>query len=538
MNHKNTIAIILSLVLGISVPMINISATEISDDEPVSTEQIIEVQDPVEESDSDTVDVSYNDSQPGFELEEEPGYVIYNGKKYATGYEESDTEIIVQNPSEEVTDAQIENLSALPSELPSKFVPTDLPPLKDQSPYGTCWAFGSIAMAEMNLIRKGINPNPDLSELHLVYFTNNHVNDPLGGTKNDVKHSAESEYPDFLNLGLNYGMAASTLAGWEGVAAEETAPYNTALIARENGLDDSIAYQDVAHLKNYYLFSLVNSRYNDGEYHFSTNTDSIQTAKEFIYEYGAVGISMYVNNAYAADTDGLIYSSEYNSYYDPSYDMRPGKHAVVLVGWDDNFSKDHFASAKKPEADGAWLVRNSWTTGSFEDNQDFSGYFWMSYYSKGIFGDADVFEMDTSDNYDNNYQYECADGFGGCTSLDGGSIQKGANVFTAHADGGELGENLEAISFFVSDPDINYTAEIYTNLKDQTDPESGSLDSTISGTTKYVGYYTIPLDNPIYLKPGESYSIVLTLTFNVKPEQATSPHIGSATWASKGQSFL
>lgn len=51
-------------------------------------------------------------------------------------------------------------------------------------------------------------------------------------------------------------------------------------------------------------------------------------------------------------------------------------HAVSIVGWDDNFSKDNFTGlANKPEHDGAYLAVNSWGTNWGPQN----GYFWISY---------------------------------------------------------------------------------------------------------------------------------------------------------------
>lgn len=47
-------------------------------------------------------------------------------------------------------------------------------------------------------------------------------------------------------------------------------------------------------------------------------------------------------------------------------------HAVLIVGWDDNWSKTRFKH--QPKSNGAWLVRNSWGD-AWWDN----GYFWVSY---------------------------------------------------------------------------------------------------------------------------------------------------------------
>lgn len=33
-------------------------------------------------------------------------------------------------------------------------------------------------------------------------------------------------------------------------------------------------------------------------------------------------------------------------------------HAVSIIGWDDNYSKDNFST--KPTNNGAWIIRNSY----------------------------------------------------------------------------------------------------------------------------------------------------------------------------------
>ena len=50
-------------------------------------------------------------------------------------------------------------------------------------------------------------------------------------------------------------------------------------------------------------------------------------------------------------------------------------HAVVIVGWDDNYDKSNFL--QKPKNNGAFLVRNSWGTNDH-------GYYWVSYEDKSI----------------------------------------------------------------------------------------------------------------------------------------------------------
>lgn len=59
-----------------------------------------------------------------------------------------------------------------------------LPEIKNQSPYGTCWAFATMGLGEVGkYVRE--RETVDLSELHLAYFSYHTVLDPLGGMNGD-----------------------------------------------------------------------------------------------------------------------------------------------------------------------------------------------------------------------------------------------------------------------------------------------------------------------------------------------------------------
>ena len=146
-------------------------------------------------------------------------------------------------------------------------------------------------------------------------------------------------------------MASRRLAQWCGPADESTVPYSQAADTITNGLDASYAYGfDEAHLENAYLINIK---------------ENVDDVKQQIMEHGAAGIMYYHNDAsFGWNTDLQKYT-----YYDA--EVSGGGHAVMIVGWDDDFSKDNFTGSSAPSEDGAWLVRNSW--GSYAD------YFWMSY---------------------------------------------------------------------------------------------------------------------------------------------------------------
>jgi len=76
--------------------------------------------------------------------------------------------------------------------------------------------------------------------------------------------------------------------------------------------------------------------------------------------------------------------------------------------------------------------------------------------------------------YDNNYQVD-----GGLNVAHQSGYRKLANVFTTQAKQGVSSEDLKAVSLSItSKTNVNYTIEIYTDLKDKTKPTSGTKQET------------------------------------------------------------
>lgn len=154
------------------------------------------------------------------------------------------------------------------------------PAVRDQNPYGTCWAFATIGAAEFDLINKGqLSQSADLSELQLSYFTFNFVQDPLGGTAGDVaRYYNENTDTNYLNYGGNYQMAVRRLGQWIGVTNESSVPYTKAAQTVSSGVDEQYAYsENAAHLENAYLINI------------HQNTEDV---KRQIMEHGAVGVAV------------------------------------------------------------------------------------------------------------------------------------------------------------------------------------------------------------------------------------------------------
>ena len=370
---------------------------------------------------------------------------------------------------------------------PSAYKTANLPAIRNQGGYGVCWAFSTISLLEINLLKnKLVSDDIDLSEFHLVNFTYNNVTDPLGGSAGDTTTFLRSSNSVTQNGG-DIRMAFNSLMDWEGAVDETLVPYTAEVASTINttGLSDDLARKNTKiHLQNYYKVNMTNQ------------TD----VKQAITDYGALSISYY---AYGGHSSNKYYNSSTAGYY--CYDSNTGtNHAVTVVGWDDNYSKDNFPT--KPEGDGAWIVRNSWGS-YFGEN----GYFYLSYYDKSTRVEGYAVEAQTSDNYDNNYQYDGTGWFSYMGYSGYGGTNKYANVFTAKANESKA-ENIEAVSFEdYSSAGCKYNISIYTNLTDVSDPESGTLECTQSGQTTFDGAYTIKLNNPVYVEDGTTFSVVVEL---------------------------
>ena len=317
--------------------------------------------------------------------------------------------------------------------------------VKDQKLEGNCWAFASIAALESCVI-KANGTVLDLSESNMKNLI--------------ASYSDHGSYYSETNMGGNFFTAAGYLASWLGPVYEEVDPYSSNVLSLISNA--SFHVQDV--------ITLPRSSYTDND-----------PIKEAILKYGAVVTGMAFDESFIA--------SDNVSYY--SYGESPRNHAVTIVGWDDNYSKDLFS--KTPAGDGAFIVRNSWGPTWGED-----GYFYVSYYDENFAEinnpfDTYTFLLNSTSHYDKNYQHEI--------TMHNAFAFYSDTIYIKNIFVGESDELITAVSTYFGDP-VDYELTITIN---------NETKYTQNGTGSY-GYHTLPLSKNIPIKEGDVFEIMFKLT--------------------------
>lgn len=404
-----------------------------------------------------------------------------------------------------------------------------LPVVRDQGAYGTCWTFATVAALESNAINKGYASagSVNLAELSVMWFTNmgartssGTYNDPLNNFGGDrTRYTASAAMSQYGGSPL---YAMYNIASWMVPAQEDgTTAYTSGNISsiQSSGLSYSYAFNNGApvHVKGVYIASM-------------DNRDSV---KALIKTYGAVA------SQYYTPSDGSGYST-CGAFFHSAALTGNANHAIAIVGWNDNYSKNNFAVGNQPSSDGAWLVRNSWGP-DWMSAWGLDGYFWASYEDYHFCssnGFALAFDTESAGAYDYCYQYDGGNRYASAIS-GGSSVLMGANVFTAQHD-----EQVEAVSFWSdTQSNMSYTVQVY-QLGAGDSPSGGTLVATETGTTSYEGYYTRKLTTPVPLQTGDRFSVVLTMNSGSGTAYLSADRSGSNSWlqfysySTAGQSYV
>ncbi len=291
----------------------------------------------------------------------------------------------------------------------------------------------------------------------------------LPGERYDFSENNEKNLHGFdvpINLGGNDFMATAYITRWSGPVSETSDPYSYGTTISASGLPVEKQVQEV-----FFIPTRREPLDND-------------LIKSTVRQYGAMYSTVrYESSSYNARTAAYYYSGSgrYN-------------HAIDIIGWDDEYAAENFNIP--PLGNGAFIARNSWGSTWGE-----AGYFYISYYDTRIGRDNAMFTAPSQNTYARVYQYDPLGwianfGFGTDTAYY-------ANVFKSAGN-----EELKAVGFYTTATNTEYEVRVYMN-PDGGPISSGGFISEQNGTISLPGYHTIRLDNPVNLKNGDRFSVMV-----------------------------
>lgn len=249
--------------------------------------------------------------------------------------------------------------STYAEELPSRFNLADKIniAIEHQRDEGNCWTFPAIKSLETYLALNGYGEY-DFSEKHLAYLESEEFEETLGDSK-----LFEGGFFEYFE---DYVMKSC------GPVLEEEVPYSKNYSAEE--YEYLVSLEPKAYVNETINFPAINKMYNV----YSEEELKLfrEKVKKHIMGNGALYADIkapedkwYNNNTYAE-----CFKQEFNKEEIVGFDFTMPNHAVTIIGWDDNYSKENFNKEWRPSEDGAYIVLNSWGN-SFGDN----GIFYISY---------------------------------------------------------------------------------------------------------------------------------------------------------------
>lgn len=241
------------------------------------------------------------------------------------------------------------------TDIPQSFCLNDIIdiPVANQGSLGLCDTFATVKSAETNYaLKSGIYI--DLSERYLDYMTSKYY---YGTRETGILPTEENNYmsqdgdasysPEIMTFLETFGAPTETEVPYKNYYTEEILELiNTTPALR---VTSAVAFPSLQDLSD----SELKEKW-------------IDIIKIHIMKYGSI-------NSPICWSGDATFNNETNAQYYNSDVINEGiGHAISIVGWDDNYSKENFKI--EPEHDGAFICLNSWGE-DFGDN----GYFYISY---------------------------------------------------------------------------------------------------------------------------------------------------------------
>lgn len=366
-------------------------------------------------------------------------------------------------------------------------------PVRSQKDYGLCWAFAACAAMESNALVQGLG-RYNLSEVHLAYFALCGVTHPLPGLEGDViSFAGDSPWYEY---GGYSGIATSFLMCGYGPVSESLAP----LSMLPKHPSEKLAY-------GHNVLTLTGTQ--------EIPASDQNAMKRTIMKNGAIvcGTNLaFDNKRFFNKKTGALFVNV----------KKVINHDMVIVGWDDNYSRNNFAKVK-PKRNGAWLCKNCW--GKKWGN---SGYFWLSYEDVPSSDDTCFSYIMSPGSPGTIYQYDA--GYGSYGYDDSLGM---ANVYTTRQQ-----SELFLLSAYLEP--CTGTFFIYQNPTGT--PDSGTLLYSQQFRVDTRGYSVFSLPDLVTLEKGTRFSVVFT--FNepcfapIDYDDIGSWFVNSDITAHEGESYI
>ena len=441
--------------------------------------------------------------------------------------------------------------------LESKYSLADIIPentkIRNQMQTPWCLSFASLATLESSLAIQDKNAGKtakeyDFSEEHMAYSTQD-------SSFKDGKINKKGLHKN-VNDGASLIAIQEYFSNEMGVVNEEDYPFDNST----GNIDISKLNQPIAAtVLDTFAFPRLSIK-STSEFSTDKISDLIKEMKTYIKKYGGITATLATGGA---NKNKYINWSN-NSLNNPeNIALSSLDHAVCIIGWDDNYSKDNFNTNYKPKNNGAWIVKNSWGnivelgnttklkeevfdqidestrkqyninssnditdeiliyvlkelfTGltnirivngvAYGDRDSKSFYMYISYETPSIYvSNMGVTKAELGKNYDNLYQY---DEFGPTKHINiANTSVYMANVFKRDAS---KNEKLKRVSIY-SPKKQNY--QIYVNPDNSKKTISDLKQVSVSGNQKIVtldsGFHTLELEEPLELT-GDSFVVAV-----------------------------
>ena len=356
-------------------------------------------------------------------------------------------------------------------------------PVANQQNLGLCDTFAIVKSVETNYALK-YGKYIDLSERYLDYMTSNdfYGNRKTGQLSSNIEGDGSSS-SEVISILETFGAPTEKQIPYKDYKKSDYFKITNAtpaIMVRSTVELPSLQNLEDEKLKNEWLNIL----------------------KIHIMKYGSINSPIIAPNE-----ETFNYSTNAQYYKEGVTSAYSGGHAISIVGWDDNYSKNNFKT--KPAGNGAFLCLNSWG-----ENWGDNGYFYISYYDDNIIlqlnGVLDTVKPQTYTEY--TYSEKLFESTGWIQQIDSNRFY--GVKFNKKSTENEYFDHITiGAGGVITDDTYTVKTKVYLNPKDNSFNKSEMILLGETNAITHSGITNISLDTPIKIE-GNSFSLIFEFMCN------------------------